>query len=137
MKFRRLLIFVTVALLSACAPVLEVIEGATQSQAPVLWTAQVSRVERYQGQYQGEQGNATVQDGRVLELELSNRAFGGSDRFGGGLDSLPLRISYSGGGFFEGQVTAAFEDYGLGLKPWTAKVYSYAAKPTSCFSFCC
>ena len=73
-----------IVLLSACAPVLEVLEGEGQSQAPVLWTAQVSRVERYAGPYQGEQGSATVQDGRVLELELSNRAFGGSDRFGGG-----------------------------------------------------
>ena len=26
---------------------------------------------------------------------------------------------------------------GLGLKPWTPEVYSYAAKLTSCFSFCC
>ena len=103
-----------VLLLASCAPVLEVLEGESQSQADPLWTAQVSRVEAYAGTYQGEQGNATVQDGRVLELELSNRAFLGSDRFSdGSLDSPPMRISYSGGGFFEGQATATFEGAGF------------------------
>ena len=115
MKFSRFLIlFATLAVLNACAPILEVIEGATSPQAEPLWTAQVSRVEAYAGLYQGEQGSATVQDGRVLELELSNRAFGGSDRFSdGSLDSPPMRVSYSGGGFFEGQATATFEGAGI------------------------
>ena len=101
-------------LLVGCAPVLEVLEGESQSQAEPLWTAQVSRVEAYAGLYQGEQGSATVQDGQVLELELSNRAFGGSARFSNdSLDSPPMRISYTGGGFFEGQATATFEGAGF------------------------
>ena len=100
--------------LGACAPILEVLEEDSSSQAQALWTAQVSRVERYAGQYQGEQGSATVQDGQVLELELSNRAFGGSARFSdGSLDSPPMRVSYSGGGFFEGQATATFAGAGI------------------------
>ena len=104
-------LFLLILLLIACAPVLEVLEGA---QADPLWTAQVSRVERYAGQYQGEQGSATVQDGRVLELELSNLAFSGSGRFrDSSLNSSPMRVSYSGGGFFEGQATATFEGAGI------------------------
>ena len=105
---------VLLVLLVGCAPVLEALEGATSPQAEPLWTAQVSRVEAYAGLYQGEQGNATVQDGRVLELELSNLAFSGFGRFSdSSLDSPPMRVSYSGGGFFEGQATATFEGGGI------------------------
>ena len=75
--------------LGACAPILEALEEDSSPQAQPLWTAQVSRVEAYAGLYQGEQGSATVQDGRVLELELSNRTFGGSARFSD--DSLDSR----------------------------------------------
>ena len=49
-----------------------------------------------------------MQDGRVLEF--SNRAFSGTARFSDdNLDSAPMRLSYSGGGFFKGQATATFE----------------------------
>ena len=115
MNFGRFFsLFATFVVLSACAPVLEVLEGGSAEPTQPLWTAQVSRVEAYAGLYQGERGSATVQDGRVLELELSNFAFTGSDRFGsGGLDSPPMRISYTGGGFFEGQATATFEGTGF------------------------
>ncbi len=105
-------------LLSACAPTLE---PQTQSQvdaspvprANVLWTAQVSGVERYAGAYQGERGEATVQDGQVLELELSNNVFFDLARFtDGSVESPPMNLTYRGGGLLSGTASVVFEGVG-------------------------
>ena len=111
---RSVQLFILYILLAACAPTLEpqTVEATNSSVstgADALWTAQVSGVERYAGQYQGERGEATVQDGQVLELTLSNDAFSGMARFNDeSVDSPPFNLSYRGGGLLAGKVSVTF-----------------------------
>jgi len=114
------LTFLLFILLTACTPSLEPAGQAGQegtqevvsaNQPEVLWTAQVSRVERYQGSYQGESGSAVVQDGQVLELKLSNHAF--TDTVGfyeNSLDSPPMLLSYIGAGLFPRRAVVTFDN---------------------------
>ena len=74
--------------------------AATQEQedgeALVRWTATVSGAERWSGSFQGESGSAIVQDGTLLELDLSNRVYAGGARYGLGgpaLDSEPFMLT--------------------------------------------
>ena len=103
---------------AACAPALEPqAEGQADAspapQANILWTAQVSGVERYAGAYQGERGEAVVQDGRVLELELSNNVFFDLARFDErSVESPPLNLTYRGGGLLAGTASVVFEGVG-------------------------
>ncbi len=112
-----LTLFVPLVLFGACAPTLEPqAEGqADASPAPranVLWTAQVSGVERYAGAYGGERGEAVVQDGRVLELELSNNTFFDLARFDErSVESPPMNLTYRGGPL-AGTASVVFEGVG-------------------------
>ena len=78
------------AVLTACSPTMSGGTGSTATssqesqqadendeEAVAIWTATVTGAERWSGSFQGEQGNAIVQDGKVLELELTNRVFDG------------------------------------------------------------
>ena len=111
-------LFAVVVLLVACAPTLEPqvagqVDASPAPRANVLWTAQVSGVERYAGAYGGERGEATVQDGRVLELTLSNNVFFDLARFtDGSVESLPMNLTYRGGGLLAGTASVVFEGVG-------------------------
>ena len=54
-----------------------------------------------------------MQDGRVLELELSNNVFFDLARFtDGSVESPPLNLTYRGGGLLAGTASVVFEGVG-------------------------
>ena len=70
-------------------------EAQEQNQAPQLWADTVSGLERWADVYRGELGNAVMQDGEFVTLELSNRVISGADLLFPSLPSRPMRIRYS------------------------------------------
>ena len=58
-----------------------------------LWAASVTGSDRWAGIYQGEQGFAVMQDGQLLELNLTNLAMG-MGRFTKSLTSEPMLLDF-------------------------------------------
>ena len=88
-------ILCSLGLLVACAPTTstagtgdpETTQNAAAAERDdaetlVRWTATVTGAERWSGTFRGEAGAAIVQDGELLELELSNRVYSGAARYG-------------------------------------------------------